>query len=203
MAKDSGLLLLVGGAAVAWYGYTQGWFSSLFGTAVPAVIPAPMNTQGTNPPMQTSPATVTTPAAPSASSLSASGSLAALALAAQASSEGLPNAPTATLNADQWNYYYGHVPKFQPSVNGAAVNPGSLFDLDSIFFPNGRPANNAAYTQYTAAQFIAALQNAGVSWTGLSGFGQVGYARRIPVPTMVRPAYGRYTMADLRRAGGR
>lgn len=33
MAKDSsGIILLVAGGAVAWYGYTQGWFTSLLGT---------------------------------------------------------------------------------------------------------------------------------------------------------------------------
>jgi hypothetical protein len=49
MAQDSntGLWLLIGGAVVAYYGYTQGWFASLLGTSTtstasisPAVSPA-------------------------------------------------------------------------------------------------------------------------------------------------------------------
>lgn len=223
MAKDNGLILILGGGALAWYGYTQGWFSSLtslFGTTTAVPTPLPVSTAPTcaapnvlvngvctapyvapaNPPTP-----ITTPPAPSTSNLSSSGALAALALAAQAATEGLPNATTATLNADQWTYYYGHVPQFVPTVSGAAVNTGSLFDVNQVFFPNGRPANTADYTQYTAAQFIAALQNAGTSWSGLSGLGQAGFTRRIPVPMLVRPAYGnrKYTTADLRRAGRR
>jgi hypothetical protein len=192
MAKDySSLIAIAGVGALAWYGYEQGWFSSLLAAVTPAPTPtagnapssaincpapsvlvngvctAPTVTQGTNPPVA-----ITTPPAPSASGLSTAGSLAALSLAAQAASEGLPNAGTATLNADQWNYYYGHVPAFLPSVSGGAVNPGFLIpNLDAIFFPNGRPANTSNYTQYTAGQFIAALQNAGLNWSGLSGLG--------------------------------
>jgi len=187
------LIVIAGAGALAWYGYQQGWFSNLFPTAAAAPAPTTGKTPASaincpapntmvngvctapyvapaNPPVQQTP-NVTTPPAPSASNLSASGSLAAFALAGQAASEGLPNADTATLNADQWNYYYGHVPQFVPTVNGAAVNTGSLFDLGQVFFPNGRPANPANYTQYTAAQFIAALQNAGTSWSGFSGLG--------------------------------
>jgi len=195
------LIVLAGAGALAYYGYQQGWFSSLFPAAV-APTPLPTGTAAgnapapaincpapgiivngvctqpvatSNPPAQQ----ITTPPAPSASGLSTSGALAAFALASQAATEGLPNASNATLNADQWNYYYGHVPQFLPSVNGASVNAGSLFDLDQVFFPNGRPANNANYTQYTAAQFIAALQNAGTSWSGLSGVS--GFYPGIPV----------------------
>ncbi len=37
MAKDTGtILLLGGGAALLYYGYTQGWFSNLFGASAPA-----------------------------------------------------------------------------------------------------------------------------------------------------------------------
>jgi hypothetical protein len=206
MAKDySSLIVLAGVGALGYYGYQQGWFANLFpaaaapGSSAPPVPPTcnapsvltngvcvtPAITSGTNPPLQqqSSPPPappVTTPPAPSTSGLTTQGSLAALALAAQAASEGLPNAGTATLNADQWNYYYGHVPSFVPSVNGAAVNTSSLFDLDHVFFPNGRPANNASYTQYTAGQFIAALQNAGASWPGLQGISGFGNYYGIP-----------------------
>jgi hypothetical protein len=48
------------------------------------------------------------------------------------------------------------------------------------------------------SSFVGALNS-----VGLSGFSNRGYVRRIPVPIMIRPAYGRYTMADLRRAGRR
>lgn len=194
--KDySSLIVFAGVGALAWYGYQQGWFASLIPATAPVPTPAksttpplgimtppanPPTQQSSNPPVPSAPP-VTTPPAPSTSGLSTSGSLAALALAAQAANEGLPNAGTATLNADQWNYYYGHVPSFLPSVNGGAVNTASLFNLDQVFFPNGRPANNAAYTQYTAGQFIAALQNAGASWPGLSGLSGFGNYHGIPV----------------------
>ena len=42
MAKDStGLILLAGGAAVAYYGYTQGWFASWGLSPTAAATPAP------------------------------------------------------------------------------------------------------------------------------------------------------------------
>jgi len=196
------LIVLAGAGALAWYGYQQGWFSSLFPAAAAAPAPKPAGNASAptincpapntmvngvctapyvapaNPPAQQT--NITTPPAPSANNLSSSGALAALALATQAASEGLPNASTATLNADQWSYYYGHVPQFVPTVNGAAVNAESLFDVGQVFFPNGRPANTSNYTQYTAAQFIAALQNAGTSWPGFSGVSGLGFYPGIP-----------------------
>ena len=50
MAKDNGLILILGGGALAWYGYTQGWFSSLtslFGTTTAVPTPLPVSTAPT------------------------------------------------------------------------------------------------------------------------------------------------------------
>ncbi len=53
MAKDnSGLILLIAGGAVAWYGYTQGWFASFFTPAAAGgsatTLPAGVNSIPTN-----------------------------------------------------------------------------------------------------------------------------------------------------------
>lgn len=41
---SSGTIMLLGAAAVAFYGYTQGWFAGLFGTAAPVAAAAPTST---------------------------------------------------------------------------------------------------------------------------------------------------------------
>ena len=54
MAKGSDTIMLLGAAAVAYYGYTQGWFSGILGKlgggapapATPAAAPAPAPTLG-------------------------------------------------------------------------------------------------------------------------------------------------------------
>lgn len=77
MAKDStGTILLLGAVGVAVYGYTQGWFSQLFGvTAIPGTTTldasqtaaikaqlAALAAQGTNPPPTASPTPAAVPA---------------------------------------------------------------------------------------------------------------------------------------------
>ena len=94
MAKDStGLILLAGGAAVAYYGYTQGWFAS-WGLSPAAATPAPAptptmpaaaSTSAALPSATTMPATAATPAGSSYSGPSLAAMLAALTAKVQAS----------------------------------------------------------------------------------------------------------------------
>jgi hypothetical protein len=95
------------------------------------------------------------------------------------------------LNADQWNYYYT-----SPAPQGLAQP--TITNFDTIFFPNGRPADPTNNPTMTAAAFVAAL--------GIKGLSGLGYRRYIPVPrlvTMRDRGFGQYTLADLRRAGRR
>ena len=50
MAKETGTILLIGGAAaLGYYGYTQGWFANLFPAAASAVPKQPTTTPGPTP----------------------------------------------------------------------------------------------------------------------------------------------------------
>jgi hypothetical protein len=194
--NNSSLFLILGGGALAWYGYTQGWFSSLFGSNVvtPAPVPsgstttcappstlingvcvAPAITQGTNPPTSTTGTSTQNQVSLTAAPLT-------VLLLNQAQADGQN---TRGLNPDQWAYYYAQLP------GRTALTAQQMSNI----LTNG---NIADRTQPITAQWFAEL----VQGIGLTGFGQV---RRIPVPTMVRPAYGKrqYTMADMRRAGRR
>lgn len=65
-SSTSTILLVGGAAAVAYFGYTQGWFSNLIGSAAPMAA-APPPVVPTPAPGQTTPGTVgTTPPAPTA-----------------------------------------------------------------------------------------------------------------------------------------
>jgi hypothetical protein len=101
--------------------------------------------------------------------------------------QSLAGAGVTMLNADQWNYYLT-----QPSPQGLA-QPGSS-NFTSIFFPNGRPPAGTAEQTMTAAQFVNAIGNPGLS-------GYQGYKRAIPVPPMYARGMGRITLGDLRNAG--
>jgi|HubBroStandDraft_2_1064218.scaffolds.fasta_scaffold102628_2 hypothetical protein len=204
--NNSGLILLVGGAAVAWYGYTQGWFASLFGTP-PVVTPTPTPVSTGTATGCVAPSTIVNgvctapyvaPANPPQATVQYSGpgttSAGGVALVAQlATAYGGLNPPP--MNIDQWAYYYNLLSGVTPLTGG---------QITSMLAAAGA-TNNRSGVLMNPAQFVALLSSA-AGVPGLSGFGQVGY-RRIPVPTMVRPAYGRgmgqYTMADLRRAGRR
>jgi hypothetical protein len=96
-----------------------------------------------------------------------------------------------TLDADQWNYYYTTAPPQGLGQTGPA-------NFTIIFFPNGRPSDPSQNPQMTAAQFVAAIGN-----PGLSGLNGRGWARAIPVPAMQARGFGQFTLGDLRRAGGR
>lgn len=86
------------------------------------------------------------------------------------------NAP-GLLDADHWELIYQY-------VTGNAL-PGSL--TDSIFFPNGRPANIAQNPVYSAQQFVSMLVSGGGSaYAGLSG---IGYANRVPMSLIHRGAW--------------
>lgn len=63
------------------------------------------------------------------------------------------------MGADQWKFFYNNL--------AGAPNVDPVYD--SIFFPNGRPADPSLYTQMTATEFMQALKSGGV---GLSGLGR-------------------------------
>jgi hypothetical protein len=151
MAQDStGILMIAGIGALAFYGYEQGWFSGLFGTAVApaATVPSAPAAVVTTSPVVSAPVTatpaapITTPPAPSISGMTAAQFQAATQLAA-ANTTG-----KTMLNADQWQFYWNQLgfPAIDPTVYG------------STFFPNGRPASTSNYTQYSAAQFVIAAE---------------------------------------------
>lgn len=96
-----------------------------------------------------------------------------------------------TLDADQWNYYY-------TSAAPQGLGQPAISNFTTLFFPNGRPSDPSQNPQMTAAQFVAALGN-----PGLSGLNGRGWARAIPVPAMRARGFGQFTLGDLRRAGGR
>lgn len=150
----TGIIMIAALGGVAYYGYQQGWFSALFPTAA-APAPAPVASAAapvvTSSPSQSAPvvastpaASVTTPPAPSTSNATAEQITSALQLIAAAGSE-------SNFNADQWGFYWNKL--------GWPAIPGDI--STAAFFPNGRPANTSDYTQYSALQFIIALENAG------------------------------------------
>jgi hypothetical protein len=141
--------------------------------ATPAVAAAPA-----------APATPTTPAAP------------VVAYVPPTQTQQLQTAASGTastqLDADQWSYYWQQLGL--PAVDGGKWN--------TLFFPNGRPANGAAAPTMTAAAYVAALQGAGLAGYRARGMG----AFMIPVPYVQHGGRGfgaHYTLGDLRRAGGR
>jgi hypothetical protein len=154
VSNDNSALIVLGLGAVAFYGYEQGWFSSLFpSTAVPV----------------TTPVTVTTPV--STTTTSSSTSPVSTTTGAPSVTQQLQSAAgsVSTLDADQWSYYWTQIGQTALSSD----------QFGSIFFPTGRPASQSSYPQYTAAQFIAALSGAGVP--GVSGLGWLGNYGGIPV----------------------
>ena len=255
--SGGGPIIVLGVGALAWYGYTQGWFSSLFSPAAPAAgssggsgalsVKIVNNTAGgsastfrigdsytvtvTGPP--NSPVTVSgtqngvafgpsaqgntnasgvltvtgtmpsnntgpwvenwsvggvnagsisfTVSGGSTNSVSNPGQLASLLGTAAGS------AAQFGLNIDQWLYYYNTLPGRTP-VTGAQVM--------QMIANSGIPRSQVM----DAGSFVDNLNSIGLS--GFAGMGNIGY-RRIPVPMLVRPAYGKYTTADLRRAGNR
>lgn len=107
----------------------------------------------------------------------------------------LAGAGVTLLNADQWNYYY-------TSAAPLGLAQPSLANFNTIFFPQGRPAAGTAEPVITAAQFVNAIGN-----PGLSGYRHGrGYSARIIMPVLITPSAGRgfgggkYTLGDLRRA---
>jgi hypothetical protein len=161
--------VLLGGAAYLAYNY----FST---PVVAAAAPA----GGSAPPTPATPVTPTAPVTPPVAYVPPS-------LTQQLQTLAGPG--VSTLDADQWNYYYS-----QPSPTG--LGQPAVANFNSIFFPTGRPADNTQNPQMTAAQFVAAIGNPGLS-------GYQGYKRAIPVPDMWARGMGHFTLGDFRRAGGR
>lgn len=98
-----------------------------------------------------------------------------------------------TLNADQWSYYWTQIG--QPAIDGTK--------WQTVFFPQGRPSATTAEPSMTAAQYVSALQSA-----GLAGYRRAGLAAFVPVPVMLTYrgrgfGGGVFTLGDLRRAGRR
>lgn len=108
----------------------------------------------------------------------------------------LAGAGVTLLNADQWNYYYTSAPPL-------GLGQSTLANFNTIFFPQGRPPAGTAEPTITAAQFVAAIGN-----PGLSGYrASRGYSAAIKMPVVLTPkiagrgfAGGQYTLGDLRRA---
>lgn len=171
MAQSSGITwVLIAGAAYIAYEYF----------IAPA---AATTTTGTTPPATTTGTTpVTSTPAPGVAYVAPS-------LTQQLATLAGPG--VTSLNADQWNYYY-------TSATPQGLGQSAIANFNTIFFPNGRPADSTQNPQMTAAQFVAAIGNPGLS--GLSGR---GYTRVIPVPAMMARGFGHFTLGDLRRAGGR
>jgi hypothetical protein len=142
---DTGDLLKWGGLAVVAYLVWQELSTGTLGIGTSAAAPAP------TPAPTPAPAPTPTPGA----SVAYVPPTITQQLVAIATAAGNAN----SLNADQWNYYYSHL----SGVSGAVQDP--LFS--SVFWPNGRPADMTTAPKMTAAQWVAALQAAGV--TGLSG----------------------------------
>lgn len=170
MAQSSGpgimeILLLGGAAYVAYQFFTV--------STVPAATTTPAS--GGAPPATTPPASTTTPPV----------TYVPPTLTQQLQT--LAGAGVTALNADQWNYYLT-----QPSPQGLA-QPGNS-NFTQIFFPSGRPPAGTSEPTMTAAQFVAAIGNPGLS-------GYQGYKRAIPVPAMYARGMGRITLGDLRNAG--
>jgi hypothetical protein len=70
---------------------------------------------------------------------------------------GANSSGSASLNADQWAYYWNN------GLKKPAIDPGVF---TALFFPSGRPADPSQAPQMTAAQFVAALGSKGVSGLG-------------------------------------
>lgn len=201
MAKgNGGLILMVGGAAAAWWAYTQGWLgviglcpSSMYpsvdgfgvpnckaGAAPPAITPLPLIAPA-NPPTSTPP--VSTPPTPPATTPA---NLAAQLTAAAGSSAQFGLTP------DQWSYYYAQLPGRSPIPADKFATMLSKASITDATRSNPQDVN----------YFVGMLSS-----VGLSGFGGLapGVRRYIPLPQLVMRGrgFGQYTMKDLRRAGRR
>lgn len=145
----TGLIMLAAIGGVAYYGYQQGWFTGLFPSTTAAAAPVASPVAVVSNPSQSAPVTaatapVTTPPAPSTSNATAEQISSAIQLVVAAGSQ-------STFNADQWEFYWNKL--------GWPAIPSSISNV--AFWPNGRPASTSDYTQYSALQFIIALENAG------------------------------------------
>jgi hypothetical protein len=173
----SGIITIGILGVLGYYAYEQGWFSNLFGASTvatstgtpaaaincpsPGVLTAgvcvqPLTTSTPANQASSTPAVITTPPAPTtAPNSNQAGPILQLAAAALAGS-GISSIG-GTMDADQWNYFWNQL-GFTPNNN-----------FDATFFPNGRPASQSNYTQYTAAQFVVAADAGGTG--GVSGLG--------------------------------
>lgn len=143
---DNSKLLLLGGAVVAYYAYTQGWLAS-FGLGTPATpAPAPA-VPATLPEVSPVPPTTAASVAPTVSDLQA-----AVILAAQAPADGL--------GVDAWGWYLNN--QLAP-LGKAAPDPMPLFTAATPGFERSQ--------KVTAAQYWAVMAPALHSQLGLSGLG--------------------------------
>jgi hypothetical protein len=144
MADSSKLIMIVGGAAVAYYAYTQGWLSSL-GIAAPVAAAA-------------TPATTTLIAAPPAAPvnpnpITGSNTLAGI------YARMIAAAGPGPYNADVWNTYL--------------ATAGSLTPPDPMpIFTAAVPGFTRSQT-LTAAQYWGVMAPALTAQQGLSGMGRV------------------------------
>lgn len=169
MAREGGGIGIVGIAAaagLAYWAYSTGLLSALFGTtAAVATTTTPVTTTpagsgaGTNPVATAVTPTPVTPAPTPAGPCPLTGVLApALALATTAQSWADPNAPTSVLNMDQWNYYLGQVCTGLSTQVGAGLDAGAIFPERS---DRGGPLNWTAYKGYATAAGLSGARIAG------------------------------------------
>jgi hypothetical protein len=186
MAKETTLLVL-GGAAVAWYGYTQGWFKSFMAPAAAPACPAPgtvVNGICTCPAPNTVVAGVCTP--PSGGG--GGGGTAPATLSAQLTTAA-GSAAQFGLTPDQWSYFYAGLPGKSPIPVDVFTNMLNKAGMNT-------PAGHT--NPMTVDFFVGMLNSVGLSgWRGMGQVSGRGYMRA-PIG-----AYGQFSIADFRRAGRR
>ena len=166
---DIVMLGLFGGAAyIAW-----NWWSSLSAPVVAATTPAAPATTAPPPNPPTTPVTITnlapTPTSPVSTQMqnwaNSNG------MGASYIENGNSANPAGQLDADHWSAIYTF-------VTGNTIDGGAF---DSVFFPQGRPADVSMNPVYTAPQFIHMLVAGGsAAYAGLSG-----PAKLVPVPMLL------------------
>ena len=81
---------------------------------------------------------------------------------------------------------------FSAVARNQQIGQPAVSNFMTIFFPNGRPSDPSQNPQMTAAQFVAAIGN-----PGLSGLNGRGWARAIPVPAMAARGFGQFYGSGL------
>jgi hypothetical protein len=178
------LIALAGIGALAWYGYEQGWFASLFpSTPVPTPTPTGSTTgttTGTTTPSGAScvaPSTIiggvctapltSTPQLPITTEYNGPADLSsgAVALIIQLAQQTATPSNPPQLNIDQWAYYYNLLP---------GVTPLTGDQVSAMLNAAGATGANRSSVLMAPGQFVALL-NSAASVPGLSGYSGIPY----------------------------